>query len=268
MTAIRYGAKPTEARKAAEKEGRNVPVLLATGVTAIWETDPDVVAAVLPPPLQPTDRPLVRATISQVDLATGPLGAGSVAVSARHGNLDGHYPLVMPMTTERALIGGREIFGEPKKLGRVTVEHSGENVTGALQRHGIDFVEITGTVTGELDLPEPAERLDFYFKFLPAVDGSGFDGDPLLVHCTRTETVKSLHRVDGQVILRESAFDPVADLPVRKLVEITVSEKHSDQRGQVVERVPAEDLLPYVHQRFDDAQQVFDLPPTAAAASR
>lgn len=51
---------------------------------AVWETDPDVVAAVLPPPLKPAERPLVRASISQVDLPGYPLVAGSVAVAARH----------------------------------------------------------------------------------------------------------------------------------------------------------------------------------------
>lgn len=265
MARVRYGAR-TEAEIAATRAaGAKLPDIWSTGVVALWESDPDVVAAVLPPPLKPAERPLVRAAVSKVDLPGYPLGAGSVAVAAVHDGVEGWYPLVMPMTHERALTGGREVFGEPKKLGEVTVERDGLVVRAALARHGIAFVEVRGAVSGPLPLPEPAEKTDFYFKFLPAVDGvgsgTGFDTDPVLVHCTRLEKVRRLEKVTGDVVLRESMYDPVADLPVRSMVEITIGEKTTDQRGRVVERVSAQALLPYVHQRYDDPAQILDGPP-------
>ncbi|MFD9862770.1 acetoacetate decarboxylase family protein [Streptomyces alboflavus] len=261
MARVRYGAR-TEAEMAATRTANTrLPDIWSTGVVAVWESDPDVVAAVLPPPLKPAGRPLVRANISRVELAGYPLGAGSVAVAAEHGGVAGWYPLVMPMSHERALTGGREVFGEPKKLGDVTVERDGLVVRAAMARHGIAFVEVRGAVSGSLPLPEPARKTDFYFKFLPAVDGSGFDADPVLVHCVREERVRRLESVTGDVVLRESMYDPVADLPVRRLVELTIGEKTSDQRGRVVERVDAQALLPYIHQRYDDPRQILDGPP-------
>ncbi|WOX25154.1 acetoacetate decarboxylase family protein [Streptomyces solicathayae] len=261
MARVRYGARTEDEIAAARSANSKLPDIWSTGVVAVWETDPDVVAAVLPPPLQPAERPLVRANISKVDLPGYPLGAGSVAVAAAHGDQQGWYPLVMPMTHERALTGGREVFGEPKKLGEVTVERDGLVVRAALARHGIAFVEVRGAVSGPLPAPEPADKTDFYFKFLPAVDGSGFDDDPVLVHCVRHEKVRKLERISGDVVLRESMYDPVADLPVRRLVEITIGEKTTDQKGKVVERVSAQALLPYVHQRYDDPRQILDGPP-------
>lgn len=68
MARIRYGAR-TEAEIAASREkSSRLPGIWSTGVVAVWESDPDVVAAVLPPPLKPAERPLVRANISKVDL--------------------------------------------------------------------------------------------------------------------------------------------------------------------------------------------------------
>ncbi|MFE5939813.1 acetoacetate decarboxylase family protein [Streptomyces sp. NPDC056470] len=261
MARVRYGARTDAEITAARAKSSKLPDIWSTGVVAVWETDPDVVAAVLPPPLKPTERPLVRANISQVDLPGYPLGAGSVAVAAAHGDQEGWYPLVMPMTLERALVGGREVFGEPKKLGEVAVERDGLVVRACVGRHGIDFVEVRGAVSGPLPLPEPAEKTDFYFKFLPGVDGTGFDAEPVLVHCVRAEKVRKLERITGDVVLRESMYDPVADLPVRRIVEITIGEKTTDQRGRVAERVSAEALLPYIHQRYDDPQQILDGPP-------
>lgn len=265
MARIRYGARTEGEITAARTAGSRLPDIWSTGVVAVWESDPEAVAAVLPPPLVPTGRPLVRATISRVELPGYPLGAGSVAVAAVHRGTEGWYPLVMPMTHERALTGGREVFGEPKKLGEVTVERDGPAVRAALARHGIAFVEVRGEVSGPLPVPEPVRKTDFYFKFLPAVDGSGFDADPVLVHCLRHEKVRTLEKITGEIVLRESRYDPVADLPVRTLVELTLGEKTSDQRGRVVERVSARDLLPYVHQRYDDPQQLLDGPPEGSA---
>ncbi|MEV0181588.1 acetoacetate decarboxylase family protein [Streptomyces sp. NPDC050625] len=265
MARVRYGARTEAEVTAARTASAKLPDIWSTGVVAVWETDPNAVAAVLPPPLKPTARPLVRVNISKVDLPGHPLGAGSFAVAAAHDSVEGWYPLVMPMTRERALIGGREVFGEPKKLGEVSVERDGLVVRAALARHGIAFVEVRGAVTGPLPLPEPSRRTDFYFKFLPAVDGSGFDADPVLVHCVRHEKVRRLEAITGDVVLRESMYDPVADLPVRRLLEITLGEKTSDQSGRVAERVDAQALLPYVHQRYDDPRQVLDAPPEGSA---
>lgn len=265
MARVRYGARTEDEIRAAREQGSRLPDIWSTGVVAVWESDPDAVAAVLPPPLKPTGRALVRANISKVDLPRYPLGAGSVAVAAEHGGVEGWYPLVMPMTHERALTGGREVFGEPKKLGEVEVARDGLVVRASLARHGIAFVEVRGAVDGALPVPGPTRRTDFYFKFLPAVDGRGFDADPVLVHCVRHEKVRKLERVTGDVVLRESMYDPVADLPVRRLVEITLGEKTTDQQGQVVERVDADALLPYIHQRYDDPQQILDAPPEGSA---
>ncbi|HET6353309.1 acetoacetate decarboxylase family protein [Streptomyces sp.] len=265
MARVRYGARTEAEIAAARASSSRFPDIWSTGVVAVWESDPDAVAAVLPPPLKPTEQPLVRASISKVDLSGYPLGAGSVAVAALHDGREGWYPLVMPMTHERALVGGREVFGEPKKLGEVGVERDGLVVRAVLARHGIAFVEVRGAVDGPLPLPEPAEKLDFYFKFLPAVDGQGFDADPVLVHCTRNERFRKLEKLTGDVVLRESMYDPVADLPVRRVVELAIGEKTSDQKGRVAERVSAQALLPYIHQRYDDPQQILDGPPAGSA---
>ena len=265
MARVRYGARTERETAATRTASARLPDIWSTGVVAVWETDPDAVAAVLPPPLKPTARPLARVNISKVDLPGYPLGAGSFAVAAAHGAVDGWYPLVMPMTHERALTGGREVFGEPKKLGEVTLDRDGSDLRAALGRHGIDFVEVRGTVDGDLPLPEPSRKTDFYFKFLPGVEGTGFDADPVLVHCVRNEKVRKLERITGDVVLRESMYDPVADLPVRRLVEITIGEKTTDQKGTVAERVSARDLLPFVHQRYDDPLQILDGPPEGSA---
>jgi acetoacetate decarboxylase len=260
MTRVRYGARTKEELEDREVSATSVGAW-STSLTAIYETDPEVVAAVLPPPLEPTERPLVRISVASVDLGRGmpPFGAGTFAVQARHEGTVGNYPLLMPMTTEQSVIGGRETFGEPKKLAEVTLEHPSSSgaVVGRVTRLGTTIIEVRGTVGAEISVDD-GQRTDFYFKFLRSPDGKGFDSEPALVYCRRDETSRAASAVDGEIILRESRFDPVADLPVRKIVGITLSERRSVQRGEIVSRVPAEWLLPFAHQRYDDLSPLAD----------
>ncbi len=59
----------------------------ATSLVAIYETDPAIIAAVLPPPIEPGPEPLVKVTVATVDLGrpgVPPFGAGSFSVAASH----------------------------------------------------------------------------------------------------------------------------------------------------------------------------------------
>jgi acetoacetate decarboxylase len=262
MSRIRYGARNLDELRNREVEATKVDTW-ATTLVATYETDPDAIAAVLPPPLSPPDEPLVRVTIATVDVGRGypTFGAGTFAVHARHEDVDGDYALVMPMTTEQAVIGGRETYGEPKKLAEVTLSrHSegqtGSHVHGSFTRMGIDFVEIGGRIAEELQPTPDRRRTSFYFKFLPSPTGKGFDGDPMLVYCHRDEKTRRLWRVSGDVSLAESRFDPVADLPVLKVRDIELAERSSVQTGEVVATVAADWIAPYVHQRYDDLSPV------------
>jgi acetoacetate decarboxylase len=258
MGKIRYGARSEDELRNRELEATSSGAW-STTMVAIYETDPDVIAAVLPPPLEPPDEPLARVTIATVDMGRPGIpvfGAATVAVMARHEGTGGDYALVMPMTTEQSVIGGRETFGEPKKIADVTLERDGDRIVGKVTRLGTTFVEVSGQVTETLANPPDGRRTSFYFKFLPSPDGKGFDAEPSLVYCHRDETTRTLERVDGTVLLRESRFDPVADIPVRRIREITLAERRSRQVGEIHSRVPGDWLLPYVHQRYDDLSPV------------
>jgi acetoacetate decarboxylase len=252
MGRIRYGAKADDERRNRELEATGAKIW-SHALTAIYETDPEVVAAVLPPPLEPPAEPLVRITLTAVTMPGLPtFGAGYVAVRARHEGTDGEYPLFMPMSTEQATVGGRETYGEPKKIAEVVAVRDGDQVHGRVSRLGFTPIEIRGRITGPGPVPPPRTKTDFYFKFLMSPDGKGFDHDPALVYCHKEEEHRSFERIDGEVVLRESPLDPVVDLPVLRLVDLNWSERATVQRGEIHSWVASDDLLPYVHQRYDD----------------
>src|SRR5215467_7449660 len=138
---IRYGARPPEQQRNREVEATAAKIW-STAVTVVWETDPDDIKAVLPPPLEPSE-PLARLRFATVNMGTGipVFGAGWFGVRARHGSVEGEYPLFMPMTTEQATIGGRETFGEPKKIGEVSIDVDGNDLRARIARMGFVLAE-------------------------------------------------------------------------------------------------------------------------------
>ena len=225
-----------------------------TSIAAIYETDPDVVAAVLPPPLQPDGEPLATISVAYIGRSNAlqPFGATGLAVRARYENLQGNYALTMPMSTDSAVIFGRELYGEPKKVAEIAVTRNGDEVIGTCTRHGITYVELRGTITEDLPTGESPETSQFYFKYMPAPDGNGFDNDPVLVRVRHSGRTRYTARLDGEVILRESPHDPVVDIPVRRLVSMVYSEGDTYTHGEILTRIPGESFLPYMFGKADD----------------
>jgi acetoacetate decarboxylase len=239
MTQVRYAAR----EELAEAEARAPVKAWAKALWVDYESDPDILASVLPRPLSLGREPIVHINIGKVEMDSGAaFGIGNITVRAAHGDKQGEYGLAMPMGSEAAVIGGRETWGEPKKLADCDIERDGDEVVATLTRQGITYAELHARVVEVLPVPPPRETLDFYFKFMISPDGKGFDQD----HIGRWE------RALGEVILRDSPFDPIADIPVGPIVSFHYVEFESHQVGEIVDRVPGEWIAPFAHQRYDN----------------
>jgi len=251
---VRYGPKPPAARVDREIDATKAPIA-TEAITVTYLTDPSIVEAVLPKPLEPADEPIVRISLQRVVIeGRPPFGSAVFSVAARHGDVEGDYPLFMPQSTEQSVTGGRETFGEPKKLGEIKIERDGDDVRARVSRLGFDLITVSGSVTGGLDLPPDQTNIEFYFKFLRAPDGDGIT-DPHLVYGSyhrHYEVFESIDCADGTVELGDSPLDPVADVVVKELRSITWCRRRTIQTARIAQHVPQEWLLPFVHQRYDD----------------
>jgi acetoacetate decarboxylase len=250
MHTVRYGARQQQVnQEIAAKKGD----IWSEAVTAVYETDPEIIAAVLPPPLEAGPKPLVRITITRVEMPGIPVfGAGWIGVQARHGDRIGEYPILMPMTTEQSTIGGRETNGEPKKLAEVEVVREGARVEARIARMGATLCEIVGSVR-EVRENYEMEKTDFWFKLSPSPEAPGeLDQDPLLVYGEKTERTRVHEGIEGELIIKEAPLDPIADLVIRRVVDLNWTERASTQVGRIIGPVPRADLAPYLHQRYDD----------------
>ncbi|MGB5811008.1 MAG: acetoacetate decarboxylase family protein [Polyangiales bacterium] len=257
MAKLRYvrEMKQVAARKGGAGGMKNV----VQSIRARYETDPEIAAALLPKPLVAAASPEIFVQFANVTMHfkndhVMTVGAATVGVACTYEGRPGHYVLAMPMEGEFVVIGGREKFGEPKKIATTEFTRNDARVGAKVSRHGITFLELHG----KLGAPSERERVFtehfFCFKAMPAIDGNGgFDGDVFLTQLNWERNYDSIHHIeDGEVILRESVFDPLVDVPVRRLVSMEFAEGASTTSGEILRQVPGEWLEPFLVQRYDD----------------
>lgn len=207
----------------------------------VFQTDPKVIAKILPKPLTPTREPLGLAFVARYPATNFGVSynEGALFVNAAYKGEIGNYCLSMPVTNDMAMIGGREWYGFPKKMAdAITLERDGGHVVGSVVRHGAELMHLEAELTDEVDLgaPDPAgapwtkdsegrdaiKYVSFLFKFFPAASGSGFEDPPRLIRqVTLFRPHPGLKGGTGKLELGGSTADPLGEIPVRDVLTAT-----------------------------------------------
>jgi acetoacetate decarboxylase len=245
-----------------EEEVRRLQEILAApafsdirSLAVTFESEPAVVAELLPPPLEPPETPLVTISVSQIRRSNcvGPFDGAVVDIACRYGGAEGVYCLTMPMSTDFAVMFGRELYAEPKKLATISLDTRDGFARGRVTRYGITYIEITGRFEEPMARVErPTESAHYYFKYMPNADGCGLAFDPQLVRVAQRGRLHRATRGTGTITFRESTHDPIVDVPVLSVLGATLSEGEVFTTAEVVATVPAEKFLPYAFGKSDD----------------
>ena len=220
-----------------------------------FDTDPEVVRELLPPPLEPSHEARISISVYEVRRSScvGPFNGSSVNIACRYGGEEGLYCLAMPMNTDTAIIFGRELYAEPKKLAEIALSTRPGHAHGTVMRHGVTYIELDGHFEDEpAEVGRESLTKHYYFKYLPAANGAGLAADPELVCVTHRGLTHRAVRGTGSITFRESRHDPVIDIPVWSVTGASLSESETHTTAEVVARVPAATFLPYAFAKSDD----------------
>jgi acetoacetate decarboxylase len=215
-------------------------------------TTEDVVERLLPPPLEPAARPVLHVSVGRWQSNfLGDFAGGVVSLAARHGDVDGGYPLAMYMDSEPPIAFGRDFFGEPKKLARAGLFRNGELMRGWVERHGVRLIDIEARL-GEDRGPARVERFSFNFKARPSATGVGLE-EPAILTRTAFDTELRVQRVgEGSIDLRGTVHDPLDELEILSIRRVLYTEDDVTASARPVATVSEEEFLPYHYGRMDD----------------
>jgi acetoacetate decarboxylase len=151
------------------------------------------------------------------------------------------------------VITGRERYGEPKKLAQVSFDITGDKIRASVTRMGVTFIEAEATMGQPIQPKAWTEHL-FCYKAMPNIETLyGFDGDVFLTQLNwEREWTSGANLTGAKVTLRESAVDPIVDIPVVKLTGAVYGKGSAITGGEILQKVPGEWLQPFFFGRFDD----------------
>ena len=187
-----------------------------------YRTDPAVLRALVPEPLQPAGDEVKFEFIRMPDsTGFGDYTESGQVVPVLYQGRPGTYQIAMYLDDEAPIAGGREIWGFPKKLARPKLAVEADTLLGTLDYGSVRIA--TGTMGYKhrsLDHAKVLESLsqpNYLLKIIPDVDCTPRICE-LVTYDLQDLVVKGAWEGPAALELHAHALAPVATLPVREVI--------------------------------------------------
>lgn len=183
-----------------------------------YPTDPDSIATLLPPGIDPGAEPMAHLSIYCFPVPDEPEFGVVTSVDADYRGTAGIYTLGYGIDQESAIFISRDTNGQPKYPCDVHYYRMGDKVSARCTHQGYTFIEYEGRSTEVLPNPPKYDENEWWVKVSRAVGSveKAYDFPPHVVRVRSTYETIHQEKVEGELQLRQSPWDPVADrLPVR-----------------------------------------------------
>lgn len=190
-----------------------------------YRTDPEALAAVVPAPLEVTD-PIVKYEFIRMPDSNGfgDYTESGQVIPVTYKGENGAYVHSMYLDDGPPILGGRELWGFPKKYAKPTMSVAKETLVGTL-----DFgpVRVCTATMGykhadlaEADVMPSLTAPNFLLKIVPHVDGTARVCELVRYHMTDI-AFKGAWSGPAAIELFHHALAPVAQLPVVEVLGAT-----------------------------------------------
>ena len=222
----------------------------------MYATDPEAIARLLPPPLEPAAEPWAL-TYFCIFPDTN-LGPGyhecALFIRCQYQGEVGNYCLSMPLEgSDDRIFNGRDIYGFPKRTASIHLSREGDTAEGWVERRGVRFAHVKAQLMTKMDEPPLKTGPNFLFKFMPRADlKPGFDGPVMLVRQRTEIKYHSFEMGSGEITFQRTPFDPWDEVPFKNAIgAYYFTGDTTMQPGEVLAEVDADKFLPYSFARTD-----------------
>jgi len=189
-----------------------------------YETDMDALRAVVPEPLKVVS-PIVKYEFIRMADSTGfgDYTESGQVIPVEYNGQKGSYVHSMYLDDLAPIVGGREIWGFPKKYAKPTLSVDVDTLLGTLKYNSVDvaigtmgykYYPIDTAALAKAMMEEP----NFLLKIIPHVDGRTARVCELVKYYLEDVVVKEAYTGQAALQLFQHALAPIADLPVKKVL--------------------------------------------------
>lgn len=147
-----------------------------------------------------------------------PYEEGGIVIRAKYKDIIGAYIAYEFVTSDEALLAGREFWGYPKKIAQVTLHEDDKKIIGVVKRKNKEIIraEFTQNDDAKFDVPKLFPRIQI--KRIPKADKPGLDVDKVILMFDGTgnefdsSAIHSVVNGNGIVTFEQSDNDPLYKL--------------------------------------------------------
>lgn len=195
-------------------------------LTVVYECNPEAIRAAVPEPLEPegSGRVIYEWIRMPDSSGFGNYSESGIVIPCNYKGEAINYTAQMYLDNEPPITAGREIWGFPKRLGHAKLEVVHDTLTGTL--HYANQLVAMGTMTYKhekvcgdgVECRRSLGKTQVNLKLIPSVTGEPQIAQLVAYNLTEI-TVKGYWRGPARLHLIPHVNAPVADLPVRSIVE-------------------------------------------------
>ncbi len=180
-----------------------------------YDTNPEKIAALLPPGIETGAKSQVHLTVSNFPVPDVPEYGILITIDADYKGEDGFYTIGYGIDQESAIFVSRDRNGQPKYPCDISYYRMLDGVHARCSHQGYTFLEFDGKVTDTLPNPENHSETEWWIKVSPGVGmvpEATYDFPPHVVRVhTRYGTAYN-QKIEGTLTLRDSPWDPIKEL--------------------------------------------------------
>lgn len=171
------------------------------------------VAAVLPPGFGLGSRPEVTLTVYNVPVNGQPEQGLLSTVACNYKGQEGQFALGYAIDKEAEIFISQEKFGQPKYPAEIKYFRLMDQVGARVTHQNYTFLEFVGHVTETLDNGPKFDEYEFWVKYSrkASYTETGFDFPPHVVNVVSNYGTAQKLKVEGNLILRDSPWDPFSE---------------------------------------------------------
>lgn len=197
-------------------------------LTIIFKTTPEIVKKIVPEPLVPNPFSLMFIYVSKLTIEVSEtesysyLEAG-IGVPSTYSKTMGNYAVYLYLDKALPIVGGREVWGWPKKDASISFIEKDGKVMASLERQGFPIISVDAKVLKKNEpIPNTSNMPWYNLKIIPSVEK---DALPEVFQLTSTAhrdvKVKEHYSCEAQLKFMPSPYDPLEDIEILEITDAT-----------------------------------------------
>jgi acetoacetate decarboxylase len=197
-------------------------------LTIIFRSTPRTLEKLVPKPLVPNPLNLMFIYIAQLNIQVSeteryPYLEAGIGVPASFSQTLGNYAVYLYLDKTLPIVGGREIWGWPKKDASISFVEKDGKISANLERLGFPLISVNASLEKKIEPFPESPRMPWYnLKIIPSVERAAPPEVLQLTSTVNSDTkIKEHYICKAGLEFKASPWDPLADIDVLEITDVT-----------------------------------------------